>query len=89
MTVRGQSAGVPEAAQEGVQHPALNTSWDPVNLSKRERKARLLNSLVDIYRDDPGAGATDISRQLGIGRSTVYTYLAELEDAGRISRKNG
>jgi hypothetical protein len=59
-----------------------------VNVSKQERKAAMLDALLDIYADDPGAGATRISRQLGIGRSTVYHYLGELEAAGRV-RKNG
>jgi DNA-binding IclR family transcriptional regulator len=72
----------------GVQNPVLNTSWSPVNLSKRERKARHLDAMLDIYRDSPETGATDIPRQLGIGRSTVYTYISELEGAGQI-RKNG
>ena len=82
---------VPEDAQERVLHvqDASSTSrLDALNLSKQERKARLLDDLLDIYRDDPNAGATEISRQLDIGRSTVYHYLEELKAAGKV-RKNG
>jgi len=74
--------------QNGVQDAALVSSLDTVNLSRQERKAQLLDTLLDIYRDNPGAGATDISRRLDIGRSTVYHYLDELEAAGKV-RKNG
>jgi len=71
-----------------VQNGVQNSVLDAVNISRRERKVQILDAIVDIYRDNPKAGATDIARQLGIGRSTVYTYNAELEQSGRIA-KNG
>ncbi|MFC2016029.1 hypothetical protein ACFLUM_03765, partial [Chloroflexota bacterium] len=82
-------------AQDPVQY-AQNTvmdtggmpNLDAVNVSRQKRKAQLLDTLLDIYRNDPSAGATGISRQLGIGRSTVYHYQAELQAAGKV-RKNG
>lgn len=63
-----------------------NGVLDGVNVSKRARRALILDAMVDIYRDSPGMGATDLARQLGIGRSTVYTYNDELVEQGRISR---
>lgn len=71
-----------------VQDAFKTSTLDALNLSKQERKARMLDTLLDIYRDDPEAGATDIARRLGIGRSTVYHYQGELEAAGRI-KSNG
>lgn len=53
------------------------------NVSKRDG---ILDSILDVYRDDPHARPAEISQQLGIGRSTVYGYLAALETAGVISR---
>jgi hypothetical protein len=73
---------------QDVQNGVQVASFESVNASRAERKAELLDSLLDIYADDPNAGATAISRQLGIGRSTVYHYLGELEGAGKV-RKNG
>jgi DeoR/GlpR family transcriptional regulator of sugar metabolism len=32
---------------------------------------------------------TEVSQAIGVSRQTVYNYLAELEEAGRISRNNG
>lgn len=74
-------ADVQEAVQD-VQQGSLVS----VNLSRQERKARLLNNMLNIYKDSPEIGATDISRMLDIGRSTVYTYQQELEEAGRLKR---
>jgi hypothetical protein len=65
------------------------SSLASVNSSRQERRAQLLDAMLNIYRDDPEAGPTAIARQLSIGRSTVYAYLADLEDAGRITRNNG
>jgi hypothetical protein len=64
------------------------SSLGAVNVSRQERKGQLLDALLDIYQANPDTGATEISRQLGIGRSTVYHYLGELETAGKV-RKNG
>lgn len=47
-----------------------------------------LDSLIDIYSADPGASPTQTARELGVSRQTIYTWLGQLESAGRI-RKNG
>jgi len=76
--------------QDGVQEVSGTVQevsrLDAVNVSRRERKAAILDAMLDIYLDSPGAGATAVARQLGIGRSTVYGYLDELEQAGRVKR---
>lgn len=65
------------------------SSLASVNLSRQERRARLMETLVGIYREDPEAGASAVARRLDIGRSTVYNYLAALEATGRLNRDNG
>jgi hypothetical protein len=72
-------------AQIGVQNSVLDT----VNRARRQRKAGILDAMVDIYLDSPDAGPTEVARRLGIGRSTVYNYLSDLEMAGRIARNDG
>jgi hypothetical protein len=69
-----------------VHEPAKNHVFDGVNLSRAERKQQLLESLVDIYVDDPNARVTAVANKLNVSRQTVYNYLNELEQAGRISR---
>lgn len=51
----------------------------------REKAARL-DAMLALYRRDPDAGPSEVSKALGVSRTTVYTYLAELETAGRIHR---
>ncbi len=47
-----------------------------------------MDSLLTLYRDNPGIGVTDAARALSMSRQTVYTYLGKLESDGRI-RRNG
>ena len=54
---------------------------------KAKRDARL-DTLLTFYRDNPGAAIVDAGRAVGVSRQTVYTYLGELESAGRV-RKDG
>lgn len=51
----------------------------------REKTARL-DAMLALYRRNPDAGPSEVSKALGVSRTTVYTYLAELEAAGRIQR---
>jgi hypothetical protein len=74
-----------KAVQANVQNDVL----DAVNRTRRARKAALLDTMVDLYKNSPEAGPTEVAKQIGVGRSTVYTYLEDLESAGRVSRDNG
>lgn len=91
-TVQEPSSTVQETVQDVSSTGRLavqdlsNTVLDAVNVSKRERKAAVLDAMLDIYVDSPEAGATAVAGQLGIGRSTVYNYLDDLEQAGKVKR---
>ena len=53
------------------------------------RKANLdsrLDSLLTLYRDNPNMGVTEVARTMNMSRQTVYSYLEQLETAGRIHR---
>jgi predicted transcriptional regulator len=76
-------------AAQSVHRDAQDSVLDVVNRTRRQRKAAILDAMVDIYLDSPRIGATELSRRLSIGRSTVYNYLSELEVNGRIARKDG
>ena len=51
-----------------------------------ERKEDRIDAILDTYRDTPNASAAAVYKRLAIPRSTFYTYLSELEEAGRIER---
>lgn len=89
--IQSQSVNQPVAqavnqTTQTVQETVKNHVFDAVNLSKTERKTQLLESLVDIYMDNPSVKVSTVASTLNVSRQTVYNYLDELEQAGRISR---
>ena len=65
---------------------AKNHVFDAVNLSRAERKQQLLESVVDIYIDNPQTKVSTVANKLKVSRQTVYNYLNELEQDGKINR---
>ena len=58
-------------------------------LEQRElSKAEVLDRMVDIWRERPDIPMTELAAKVGRSRSTLYTYLDELEQQGRV-RRNG
>lgn len=73
-----------ESAQVGAQ----NNTLTHINTTRQERKAHQMNALVDALGQNPNAGATELGQLVGAHRNTVYNYLTELADTGRV-KKNG
>jgi hypothetical protein len=48
-----------------------------------------MDALVVFYASNPDAGPTEAGHAIGVSRQTIYTYLADLEAAGRIARNDG
>jgi hypothetical protein len=67
----------------------LNTSLDAARQTRKAKRDARMNTLLTFYSSKPRAGATEAGRAIGVSRQTVYTYLAELEATGRLSRNNG
>jgi hypothetical protein len=86
LTVNQPVAQPVNQTNQTVQEAVKNHVFDAVNLSKIERKTQLLERLVDIYMDDPDAKVSTIANTLKVSRQTVYNYLDELAQAGRIGR---
>jgi len=64
---------------------------DSLTLARRSRQAKRdarLDTLLTYYLDNPDAGPTEAASAVGVSRQTIYTYQAELEEAGRL-HKNG
>jgi predicted transcriptional regulator len=54
---------------------------------QRERsKAEVLDTLVNVLNAEPDIRVTTLARRVNRSRTTVYSYLDELEQAGRIHR---
>jgi hypothetical protein len=67
----------------------LYASLDAARQTRKARRDARLDALLAYYASTPKAGPTEAGRAIGVSRQTVYTYLAELEAAGRINRDNG
>ena len=55
---------------------------------KAQSKAEVLDAMLDIWRGQPDIGVSEVAKQVGRSRTTVYEYRSELEQAGRI-RQDG
>jgi len=66
----------------------VDANLDRLNAGRQAALDRRLDSLLDIYLDNPGLQPSDAARRLGTSRQTIYAYLERLESAGRI-RRNG
>ena len=53
-----------------------------LTLARQAKKSARLDALVDFYETNPNARATEAAQSIGVSRQTVYTYVAELEEAG-------
>lgn len=67
----------------------LDAFLDAARQARKAKRDARRNALLTYYASNPDAGPTEASRAIGVSRQTVYTYLAELEAAGRISRNDG
>jgi len=60
-----------------------------MNRLQAGRKAKLdgrLDALLDIYQTNLTLGISDAARALNVSRQTIYSYLEQLEQAGKIRR---
>ena len=67
----------------------LDANLDALLAGRRAKRRARMDALLAFYRDNPGAGPTQAAQALEVSRQTVYTYLAELEETGRVNRDNG
>jgi hypothetical protein len=51
-----------------------------------QAKAAAITRLLDYLQTHPDAGVTELAKVIGRSRSTLYSYLAELETAGKVHR---
>jgi hypothetical protein len=65
-----------------------NASLDAALQGRKAKRSARLDALVSFYASNPNAGPTEASHAIGVSRQTIYTYLAELEEMGRIARNH-
>lgn len=62
---------------------------DSANMAKLDKRNRRLDALAAYYAENPGGSVSMAAKAIDVSRQTVYTYLDELEAAGRVDRSNG
>jgi hypothetical protein len=56
---------------------------------QEQSREAVVAAMLDIWRTDPAVRVADVARRVGRSRTTVYEYLGELEQAGRVARQDG
>jgi DNA-binding MarR family transcriptional regulator len=84
-----RQAAAAQVSEELSNTTVLYASLDVARQTRQAKRDARLTALVAFYESNPDAGPTEAGRAIGVSRQTVYAYLAELEEAGRISRNDG
>jgi hypothetical protein len=63
-----------------------DTPLHKAQITRKAQQIARLDSLLALYLDNPTLGVSDAARTLEVSRQTIYTYLDQLEAAGRIHR---
>jgi predicted transcriptional regulator len=58
------------------------------NRTRKERRLQIMEKILDVLTDEPTIGITDLSRKIGRSRQSVYNYIQELENGGKIHKNN-
>ena len=67
-------------------HRKSNTNLDILQSGRKAKVDTNLNKTFDIFKLNPTTPITDAARVVGVSRTTIYTYLDELEEQKRIKR---
>lgn len=78
-----------QSSEEVSKTAILGSSLDLARQTRKAKRDTRLGALLTFYASNPDAGATEASHAIGVSRQTVYSYLAELEATGRLSRNDG
>lgn len=69
--------------------PGIDAFSDAARQARLRNKQERLDALLTVYLDDPTIGPTEAGRRIGVSRQTVYDYLAELEETGKVVKDDG
>jgi len=66
----------------------MNVNLDKLQAARLAKLESRVDRLLDAYRSKPDLSPTEAAHLLGVSRTTVYSYIDKLEEAGQI-RRNG
>ncbi len=74
--------------QETSTDGSIDATIDKLQAGRAAKKTSIIDAMLNVYRDNPHVGDTELGGMVGVTRQTIYNYRTELEAAGRI-HKNG
>lgn len=74
--------------RRGPGRPRRSNGAGPTRRRRRRRGGTRAEQAVKVIAENPGIGASDIARQLGIKPNYMYRVLTELQKEGKV-RKDG
>lgn len=77
---------VPDSPESVEKTKFDGSTLDRANMKRKMSKRDAMNKALQILTDNPTVSLTDIARQLGRSRQTVYDYFDELEATGKLHR---
>lgn len=73
-------------ATNSAQNGEISHNIDAINKRRRAQKSALIEQLICAYQGNPNLGPTEAGKLIGVHRNTIYGYLVELQEQGRIKR---
>jgi hypothetical protein len=76
------------SVQQSVNQPSIDglvvANQALLQAGRAAKKATIIDAMLNVYRDNPFMGDTELGGRVGVTRQTVYNYRKELEAAGRV-----
>jgi hypothetical protein len=79
-----RQASVNQSVQQLSNNGTVDVFVDRLQAGKAAKKATIIDAMLNVYRDNPHMGDTELGGRVGVTRQTVYNYRKELEAAGRV-----
>lgn len=79
-----RTTSTPKLDSPASNNALLDTPQAKLQAGRSSKKAAKVDMMLDIFKTDPHAEYTAVAKQLSMSRSTVYNYLEELENSGRV-----
>jgi len=81
-----QEPSKPNMSSEMTNTQLLDISLDRLQAGRKAKLENRIDKLLDIYRNSPELRISDAARLLNVSRQTVYSYIDQLEQSGKIHR---
>jgi hypothetical protein len=79
-----RQASVNQSVQQPSIDGSINAQQAMLQAGRAAKKASIIDAMLNVYRDNPFMGDTELGGRVGVTRQTIYNYKRELEKSGRV-----